>query len=702
MADNDAEIAIGVNLDADGFRSEYQAILKDLEAQTKKVIKGTMDNLSGAASKDWGELPFSQMHDSTAGKRIATQAFLSSLSHDLQSQGIGPGSLGYQSALLNASYRVSTPDPWQRWHQMAASGYTQQADATHPETALGRTIETDYALMSQSWARQFITKTDNMYRGKPGQYIDFEKMRDYAVDAGLGRWIDPDKEHTADNFELIDDELEKIEDKSDSTKKVFNGWNDTLKSVLGTLTAIGSLAGIAKTFEIAYNASEKGTTQAATSLPRTRAFVGMGALDVLAAQNASQSVGLGKDAVYNEIVDLSNKREEYKLLGQGLDALFPSLSGTFDNLMSGDNPYETYKSILTELYGVLQGADDDTRAQALMLLDKQGLGAASYIIGSFLSNPTLAAEMGNDPTKLFSLLDNPYRSSYGRGEAMLPDLVQLNESIKASYQQMYEDWEDAFGIPFKTWWNNTLIKTVVPWFEAILKYVSPEEKKKRSEEKAYEWDSLVKVNPITKRYMEEHKRFYIAASNAAVSQDGNVSWDDFTLNKKLFTKAAKADKLKLDKLTTYDENKGVSGSEARGFWTGLQTAAKSTSYDWNNLSDREKAQADVFQSRAAVAVDFLNTTGFYRNLTDLDTNSLDTAIIRVVQEYLAEGNKDILESFLYNSYTKTEEWKQLLSLLEEYKDYLKDNPDKVSELKISLFNQYGGQLQADVQKVVNR
>ena len=484
MANNDAEIDIGINLDADSFRTEYQAVLKDLATQTRKVVKDAMSNMSGAASKDWSELPFTDMHSSAAGNRVATQAFLASLSHDLKSQGYTQNSIGYQSALLNAAYYTSTPDPWQRYYQMQAAGYAQQADITGPGTALGRTIANDFALLSQPWARDFIAGTDNTYRGKPGQFIDFEQMREHAVEAGFGRWINPRKEHTADNFELINDELEKIEDNSNKSEKTFTGWNDTLKSVLGTLTAIGSLTGIAKTFEIAYNASEKGTTQAATSLPRSRAFVGMGALDVLATQVAGQSVGLGKDAVYNEIVGLSNKREEYKLLGQGLDALFPSLSGIFDNIMSGDNPYEAYKSIITELYGALRDADDDTRAQALMLLEKQGLGSASYIIGSFLSNDKLAAEMDYDPLKLFSLRENPYRSSYQRAETVLPDLTQLNESIAASYNQMYLDWELAFGKPFKDWWDKTLKNKVVPWFEKILSFVTMDENEKLAQDAA--------------------------------------------------------------------------------------------------------------------------------------------------------------------------------------------------------------------------
>lgn len=473
MAVNDAEINIGVNLDADQFSSAFENLLSKTSQTTQNYITNALDpdNMKGAATKSWEHLPFTAMHDPIGGNITASKAFMASLAEDLKGQGMKQRSLGFQSAMLSAAYKSSIPDPMERYHRLLADGVTYyQADEVYPTTRLSKMIESDYALMEQDWARDFI-KTRRR-KGKVNQFIDFEGMREFAVGHGLGRWIDPEKEHTADNFELINDELEKIEENSDKSDKTFRGWNDTLKGVLGTLTAIGGITGLAKTFEIAYNAAEKGTTQAATSLPRTRAFVGMNALDVLAAQNAGRGVGLGKDDIYNEIVNLSNRREEYKLLGQGLDALFPSLSGIFDNIMSGDNPYETYKSILTELYGALQGADDDIRAQALMLLDKQGLGSASYIIGSFLSNPKLAAEMDNDPTKLFSLKSNPYRNSYLQAEAMLPDLAQLNESIASSYNQMYLDWEIAFGKPFKTWWDDTLKDKVVPWFEKIVGFVT--------------------------------------------------------------------------------------------------------------------------------------------------------------------------------------------------------------------------------------
>lgn len=736
MADNDAEIDIGINLDESSFISNYKKFLTELSGQTRLALTEALDNVKGAAAKNWGTLPYQSFHDSESGARVAAKAFVPGFASELSSLGINKGTQAYEAALMSAAYKSSVPDAQHRYNLLQS--YGQSAPA--PSSAIERVLSADYSLMAMPWSRAFIKETANKgydatelskkyvrelepmaesmgihvkstwnksdlvnaivtESNKSTMDVDFAGMRDYAVEQGIGRWLDPDKEHTADNFELISDELEKIDENSDKTEKTFTGWNDTLKSVLGTLTAIGSLTGVAKTFEIAYKASEGGTIRAATSVPRTRAFVGMGALDVLATQVAGQSVGLGKDNIYNEIVDLSNRREEYKLLGQGLDALFPSLSGIFDNIMSGDNPYDTYKGILSELYNALQGADDDTRAQALMLLEKQGLGSASYIIGSFLSNPALAAEMGNDPTRLFSLKENPYRSSYGRAETILPDIVQLNESIAASYNQMYEDWEEAFGLPFKKWWDRTLVNTVVPWFESILKYVSPEEKKKRKEDRDFEWNTMIKVNPITLRYMNEHTRFYTYAANEAINKDNRESWSSLSVDTSYFTPGAKT---KLGKLTSYNEKKGIAGSEARSFLEALETAANPKAYQTDNLSEQDKASANLFQSRAALALDFLNTTGFSKSLKDLDTNAVDTAIVRVVQEYLVEGNKAILEDFLYGSYTQTEEWQQLLSLLTEYKEYLKDRPDKVKDIKVQLFNQYGGQLQADVQDVINK
>lgn len=474
MAENDIELSVGIKLDDAQFTNEYQSKLSKLSKATQTQIQGAMDEISGPAAKQWGTLPFAGMHDPNSGNVIATQAFLSSLSRDLQ--GAGYSGISYESALINATYRSSMADPMQRYHRMLAMGLTQQADLTHPDTALGKTIETDYALMSQPWSRDFI-KTTN-YKGQKRSYIDFAGMREYAVDAGLGKWVNEDGGNTADNFELINDELENIEDKSKKSEKTFLGWNDTLKGVLGTLTAIGSLAGIVKTFEVAYKASEAGTVAAGTTLDKRRAFIGMSALDELKTKVASKSVGLGEDAIKNEIYSMSGNIEQYKLFGQG-DALPTALLGVFNNLMEAEDPYAVYTKSADELYNQLKGADDATRRRWLMLMNKAGLGSMSSLVGQFLSNPEYAKQY-KTPSALFNLKSNPYYGVYPEAETMLPQISKLNESLKASYSQMYKDWEKAFGLPFKDWWDKTMQNKVVPWFEKIISFLgldkTPDEK----------------------------------------------------------------------------------------------------------------------------------------------------------------------------------------------------------------------------------
>jgi hypothetical protein len=472
VAENDIELSVGIKLDDAQFTNEYQSKLSKLSKATQTQIQGAMDEMSGPASKQWGTLPFAGMHDPNSGNVIATQAFLSSLSRDLQ--GAGYSGTSYESALINATYRSSMADPMERYHRMLAMGLTQQADLTHPDTALGKTIETDYALMSQPWSRDFI-KTTN-YRGQKRSYIDFAGMREYAVEAGLGRWIDEGEnagKNTADNFELINDELEKIDEKSIASKKTFSDWNDTLKGVLGTLTAIGSLAGIVKTFEVAYKASEAGTVAAGTTLDKRRAFIGMSALDELKTKVASKSVGLGEDAVKNEIYTMSGNIEQYKLMGQG-DALPPALLGIFNNLMTAEDPYDIYTKSADEIYKQLKGADDATRRRWLMLMNKAGLGSMSSLVGQFLSNPEYAQKY-KTPSALFDLKSNPFYSVYPEAETMLPQISQLNESLKASYSQIYKDWEKAFGLPFKTWWDNTMKDKIVPWFEQLISLLGLDE-----------------------------------------------------------------------------------------------------------------------------------------------------------------------------------------------------------------------------------
>ena len=201
----------------------------------------------------------------------------------------------------------------------------------------------------------------------------------------------------------------------------------------------------------------------------------MSALDELAAQTAGQSLGLGKNAITNEIISMATDVQKYKTLGEGLNPLFPSLLGVFDNMMNSDNPLETYKGILKELYNAMKGADPEKRTRALMLLQSQGLTGAATIVGGMLSNEAIAKDLKYDPGNLFSLRSNKYYSVYEGAEAMLPDLTKLNLSIKTSYAEMYKTWTEEFGEPFRDWWDKTLQDTIVPWFQKLVRKVKGKE-----------------------------------------------------------------------------------------------------------------------------------------------------------------------------------------------------------------------------------
>lgn len=698
MAENDIELSVGIKLDEAQFSKEYNNLLRNVSADTKKQIKAAVDETTGTASADWGQLPFSGMHSKEKGARVATNAFLPSLAQDLQFSGYESGSLAYQSALVNAAYRSSMADPMQRFHRMLAMGLTQQADLTHPDTALGKSIETDYALMSQPWSRDFIKQ------GEKGSYIDFAGMREYAVDAGLGRWIDNNGGNTADNFELINDELEKIEDKSSKTKKAFLDWGDALKGVLGTLTAIGAI-GI-KAFEVAYKSSEAHTIQAGGALDKRRALIGMSALDELKTKVASKSVGLGEDAIKNEIYSMSENIEQYKLMGQG-DALPPALLGIFDNLMSAEDPYSVYTQSADELYKELKGADAQTRRRWLMLMNKAGLGSMSSLVGQFLSNPEYASQYGT-PSALFNLKSNPYYGVYPEAETMLPQITKLNESLKASYNQMYTDWEETFGIKFKSWWDSTLQNKVVPWFETILKLTGYEFSSAGKTDKEYDaaWKKVVKSQIKAnkpKKITEQDVAtgaWSLAAGRAVAI--GDEYWRSFDASDiadnyiKTYADRAAVRRLKGD----YSE--GTYAYKPSEFLEGLKVLAKEKAYSSGAL---DNADANKMQSRAALALDWLKETGFESQLKGGLNTTTSYALIKVLKEYLAtpdmmEG-RETLETYLTETYLKTAGWNDVIvPFLKANAGYLRENPDKLQEIKITLFDQYGKQINARVDEIV--
>jgi hypothetical protein len=509
----DASINIGINLDEAQFLNAYESVLAKTSALTQARVQDTVTSLKGPATKNWDTLPYYTMHDRNAGNRAASRAFVASMGEDLRRQGVRAKSAEYESALLSAAYRSSTPDPTERYHKMLANGHYEAADLSYPGTKLSQAVESNYALMEQDWSRDFLkkrkskgldpadlqklTKDQIIQQGalyglqlskkdkkqdlinkvvaqsqEPSVFVDFAGMRDYAVEHGLGRWKDPRAEHTADNFELINKELEKIGNGSEKAGLNFKDWGESLKGALGTLTLIGStIAKVAGTViggvVAANKMSEKETIDGARHVDARRALIGMTALDQLETKVAGRSVSLGEDAIYGEILGMAKNIQQYKLLGQG-DALPPALLGIFDNLMNTDKPYEAYKSAADEIYNNLKGQDKEEQQRTLMLMDKAGLGSMSMLVGQFLSNDRFAQTYGA-PSNLFDLRQNPYYGSFETAENIVPDLAKLNESIKASYTQLATDWQESFGIPFKDWWDSLLKDTLVPWADKLEK-----------------------------------------------------------------------------------------------------------------------------------------------------------------------------------------------------------------------------------------
>lgn len=631
MAVNDAEIKIGVSLDADQFKNAYDNLLSKTSQTTQNYITHALDpaQMKGAAAKNWDTLPFAKMHDPKTGNIAASQAFMSSFAEDMRLSGIRRNSLGWQSGLLSAAYKSSISDPMERYHKLLSEGLAYyQADEVYPTTALSKMIESDYALMEQDWSRDFIkTRTR---KGVKSQYVDFAGMREYAVEHGLGRWKDEGGEHTADNFELIDKELKKIDKDSGNIGKTFGEWGENLKGALGTLTALGSLlvrlgvtaAGIAITAAVK---SEKETIEAATTLDKRRAFVGMSALDELAAQVASQSVGLSKDAVTNEIINLSSNREKYQLLGEGLNALYPSLTGIFDNIMSSDNPMETYKSILKEVYNNMRGADQDKRAQTLMLLESQGLGSAAQIIGAMLSNEDIAKELGYDPTNLFALKNNKYYGVYERAETMLPDLTQLNESIQTSYKQLYTDFTEYFGKPFKEWWDKVLQDKVIPWFEKFIGFTHRSD----AEKKLSDLKQIVTspLGQIERDELIEQKSAYAYVGNYKVPKQTAPTerWDAW-LGGDMSTKG--------------------SWTAVRAQWDQYVKIAKTTDEDiagWK-LGEKDTQAVKRYRNRIKEIVGIMQDTGLSSFLTNKSLDDVDKYFLEAMQLYASgswtKGNFD--------------------------------------------------------------
>ena len=740
MADNDAELEIGVKLDETQFAGSFQHFLSSLKGDTVKALQDAFDSIKGSAAKNWSTLPFSTMHQASSGAQSAAQAFVPGFAQDLKDLGIRKGSQKYEAALMSAIYKSSVPDPTQRQNLLLSYGQ----NAPTPGSDIEHVLSTDYSLMSMPWSRAFFSvhkrqglKADDLKglnikqlrdkaealavglksrmrkqeiidtlvseTSKPSVDVDFAGMREYAVEHGIGRWTD--KEHTAKNFELIKDELEDIDENSNKSDKTFRSWNDTLKGVLGTLTAIGGLAaalgGAAVT---GTKKSIEGTTEGGTTLNRRRAFIGMSAIDELSAQVASQAIGLGKDTITNEIMTLSSNRQKYKLLGQGLDALYPSLTGIFDNIMTIEDPMEMYKSILTEVYGAMKSANPSTRASTLMLLESQGLGAVADIVGSMISNEAFAKKLGYDPTKLFSLENNPYYGAYGNTEAMLPDLTKLKQSINASYTEMFNTWTDAFGEPFMGWWDNFLKNKIVPFFGDTVKNVKdtlfPDEEKKTFNTALSEvLDQMKELNSVPNTEAQA-QAWTIAGAKATAGRSTTISMPAGALKTKagwwdVFGLGVSPDDLAQGALNTSEDSKT--------FLRALETIANPDAYNKNALET--ETTRDIMW-RAQAAVNWLKRTGYYSDLAEGGVGSeKNAATMNVVRAYIngeilagreSATPTEVLDTYLTETMLQSPGWQAMEEFFNTWGEYLRTNPERLMEVELKFTGELAPYIEAKV------
>jgi hypothetical protein len=285
--------------------------------------------------------------------------------------------------------------------------------------------------------------------------------------------------------------------------------------------------------------------------------------------------------------------------------------------MNSDNPYKTYKESADELYNNLKGMSTTDRATVLMLMNKMGLGSMSGLIGQFLSNEDFAQKY-KTPSALFSTKNNPYSTAYAGAELILPDLTKLNESIRASYTEMANDWEKYFGIPFKSWWEETLQNTIVPWTTKLMRRIRHQETNEDIAEQAvagaivdYGFNSrsdrlsaVANQAGYVSRALGDYKSF--AAGRTA--HRGAIGGSDIT------------SAIPLKELT-------AEGRVANAYWNDILRYSKISEKD---LGDYPKETVETI-TRLKYMVQKLKDTDLSAFLENSKKEDIDTALLRAVQ-----------------------------------------------------------------------
>ena len=328
---------------------------------------------------------------------------------------------------------------WVRTHMGKVSkGYG--AGEPEPENKYQKLLaDTDF-LVSRQYA-QFATDLKTLTP-------DMDKLREMAVEKGEGRWIDPNGPHNAANWERIakdEDEIEK------SSKR----WLENVRSIAGVIGVIYTLYKAIKAVKKFDSTAVAETAEAAKGLPNRRYYAGFDVTEAMRNKSAARAAGIDENAVNTDIATFSANRGQMTLLGQGFDLLPLSILGQWQNMMQSGNANDAWWNTLESVAKRYDGASQKEREQLQQLLDKT-LGKAATELLAFARNNNMSL------SDLRALRSNPNWSAYEEVEGLNFELQKLTESIRASYQELYNDWIKLFGIPFREFWDNLLQKLVPP------------------------------------------------------------------------------------------------------------------------------------------------------------------------------------------------------------------------------------------------
>lgn len=328
---------------------------------------------------------------------------------------------------------------WVRTHMGKVSkGYG--AGEPEPENKYQKLLaDTDF-LVSRQYA-QFATDLKTLTP-------DMDKLREMAVEKGEGRWIDPNGPHNAANWERIakdEDEIEK------SSKR----WLENVRSVAGVIGVIYTLYKAIKAVKKFDSTAVAETAEAAKGLPNRRYYAGFDVTEAMRNKSAARAAGIDENAVNTDIATFSANRGQMTLLGQGFDLLPLSILGQWQNMMQSGNANDAWWNTLESVAKRYDGASQKEREQLQQLLDKT-LGKAATELLAFARNNNMSL------SDLRALRSNPNWSAYEEVEGLNFELQKLNESIRASYQALYNDWDKLFAIPFREFCDNLLQKVVPP------------------------------------------------------------------------------------------------------------------------------------------------------------------------------------------------------------------------------------------------